>query len=136
MDVISRICNWYFDWAAALSLIHFQFLVKAILLFGCPCLFCGWALASGNRTLPVQVLCATAGLLLAATIPVDKLVITGAQTRGWILLFGAALLTFAPGVIAALVVPTLGMQRKAQIFAYATLIVLLLLNLFLAWRGK
>lgn len=136
MDAISRICTWYFDWASALPPIHFQFLVKAILFFAWPCLLCGWALASGNRTLPVQVLWASVGLLLAATISVDKLVITGRLTRGWILLCGAVVLAFTPGAIAAVIVPTIGMQRKVRIFGYATLVVLFLINLILARRGQ
>jgi predicted membrane-bound spermidine synthase len=134
VDIINKLFNWYFDFAGGLAPIHVSFLLRALLVFGLPTLFCAWALASGNRTILFQALCVVLGLLLAATIPVDKLVINGRQARGWILLCGVVLLAFLPGMLVALALPTVGMQRKARIFAYVILAVLFLTNVFLAGR--
>jgi len=136
MDAIGKLYQNFFDWAGGLAPIHFTFLLRALLLFSLPCVLCAWALASGNRTTPLQVLCAAVGTLLTAIMPVDKLTITSRQARGWLLLCGVVALAFLPGIFATLVVSTVGMQRKVRIFAYLALFVLFLANLFLAWRQQ
>ena len=134
MDALGKIFNSYFDWADGLAPIHFIFLLRALLLFGLPCLFCGWAFARGNRSVLVQSLCFAAGLLLAATIPVDKLIMRNRVLCGWLLLLGGTLLLFLPSILPALLLPTLGVQKKARVAGYVLLGVLFLANLVLARR--
>ena len=134
MDAITKFNTWYFNWAGDLAPIHCHFIQRALLLLLLACLFCGWALAAGNRTIFGQIICITVSFLLAAMIPVDRLDITDRYARGWLLLCGGVLLAFGPGILVALVVPTVGMQRRARIFAYLTLVALFITNLFLARR--
>lgn len=113
MDAISKLFDEFFDWVAGLAQIHFSFLLRAMLLFGLPCLFCGWAFARGNRAVLGQSSFA-AGLLLAAAIPVDKLIVGNRLLRGWLLLLGSTLLLFLPSSLPALVLPTEGLQKRSR----------------------
>jgi hypothetical protein len=133
-DSISRAFERFFDWAGSLAPIHYRFLLRALLLFGAPCVFCAWAFSRGSRSVLVQSLCFAAGLLLAATIPVNKLTVSNPTLRGWLLVLGGTLLLFLPSILPALVMRTLGMQKKARVAGYVLLGVLFLANLVLARR--
>lgn len=135
-DIITRSFEAYFNWAATLPPIHFSFLIRALLLYGLPCLFCAVAFIQGNRSVLVQTLCFTGGLLLAAAIPVHSLTISNRLLRGWLLLFGGILLAFLPAILPAFVFPTIGMQKKARVTGYILLSALFLANLILAWRHQ
>ena len=134
MDSITKLCEYYLNWANCLAPIHYHFLLRALLVLLLACFFCGWALTAGNQTIFGQILCATVSFLLSVMIPVDRLEITDKFARGWLLLCGAVLLAFLPGILVAMLLPTVGMQRKARIFAYLTLVALFITNLFLARR--
>lgn len=84
-DVITGLFSDYFDWTDQLPQEQVAFLLRALLLFGLPCLFCGWAFTRGNRSVLVQSLCFAAGLLLGAESRVKKLTLLRARPRHEIL---------------------------------------------------
>lgn len=129
MDIISRIFGSFYEGIYRLDPVHFNFLLKAIALFGVPCLLCYASFRRGSRSTLVQCLCLVAGILLASIIPVHRLEFASRVAKAWLFVFGSILLCFLPALLARFVVPTLGRQRLVRVIGYSLLVLLLIGNL-------
>lgn len=130
MDIISRIFENFFQWAGSLQPATVNFLLRAVLLFGIPCLICRWTFARGSRFTMIQWLGLAVGVLLTALLPVEKVSIASPVARGCMVTILVVLLCFLPGILPSLVVPRVGAQRRLRLVFYLTLGALFLLNLF------
>jgi len=75
-----------------------------------------------------QTLCATCGLLLACTLPVQRLAINDLTLKTWIVALCVVVLAFLPALLPTLLTPTLGMQQRLRVLFYVALIGLFVAN--------
>jgi hypothetical protein len=121
MNFLSRTFDGYFTWAGTLAPVYFYGLLRLFLTFGLPAALTGLAFARGNRSIFLQVLACVAGLLLAATLPVENIEFHNRFVRGWIIALTFAILLFLPAFLAFLLVRHLGAQRKVAVILYVLL---------------
>jgi hypothetical protein len=124
-SLFENYCCWIDGWSPA----HYSFFIQAVLLFCLPTLFCAIAFQRGSRSVFVQTLAFIFGLFLATSIPVEQLIPHVSFFKAWLLIACLVLLLFLPGVLARLLIPELGRQRKLQTLFYAILLSLFLVNL-------
>jgi len=136
MDIISHFLDAGFNWAGQLPTVYVQGIVRTLLLFGLPAVFVATMFARGNRSIFFQVIGCVVGLLLAATIPVDILDVRNRYIRGWVIVLSLAILAFLPAMLAFLLVPPAGPQRKVRVFLYVMLGVLLSATLIQSGGGS
>lgn len=127
MDIITKLTNEYFNCVNGLPPVHFAFVLRALLLFGVPFSLCAWAFLRGNESVMVQSLLLVVGLMLAATIPVQKFTIENRFVKGWVVAIACVLVGFIPALLPSVLVRELGRQRKLRVVFY-----LILLGLFIA----
>ncbi len=129
MDILTHLTTSLIAWAGRLDPAWAAFLMRATLLFGLPTLLCHVAFIKGNRSVAIQGLGLLIGLLLAASLPVQRVHLASDLLKAWVLALCLALLIILPAVLPRLLVPALGPQRKLRTLGYGVLIVLFLLNL-------
>lgn|SRR5579859_1148134 len=131
MNVIGKsfekYCIWIDHWSAS----QFSFILQAVLLFGLPTLLCFLVFQCGSRSVGGQSLFLVIGMLLAGTIPVEKIKIPNPLIKAWVLTICVLALAFLPGVLPTLITPTLGAQRKLRIGFWLLLAGLFLSNLLM-----
>jgi hypothetical protein len=127
-DVISRFFEWLFAQIGNLSPSTFHFPIKALLLFLMPFLLCKLYMRRHPATVFSQVTLAVAGILIVGAIPVDRLEIANSMIKTWLWIGCTVALLFLPRLLATVVVPTVGAQRRLTIVLYILLAVLFLLN--------
>lgn len=127
-DIISQFFNHLFIWVGNLTPAAFHFSIKAFLLFLMPYLLCVFYMRRHQATVFSQVTLAVAGILIVGAIPVDRLEIANSMLKTWLWLGCSVALLFLPRLLASVVVPTIGAQRRLTIGLYILLIILFLLN--------
>lgn len=126
MDIISRTTDMYFTWAGCLSPVYVHGLLRTLFLFALPTVIVTALFARGNRSVFLQVLGCVIGVLLAMTVPVGLLDVQHRIVRGWLVALTMVLLAFLPAILAFLLVPNLGAQRKVRVGLYLLLGILLI----------
>src|SRR5213083_1238033 len=84
-DVISEFFQGLFTFVQDLDPAFLSFVLRAIMLFGLPTMMCVYAFSKGNRSVPIQILCAIAGVLLAGCLPLEKVVIRNSMLKTFVL---------------------------------------------------
>src|SRR5690242_8319842 len=92
---------WIDRWTPA----HLGFFVQAVLLLGLPTLLCFIAFQRGSRSVCVQTLAFVVGALLAASVPVERMIPTQPVLKAWIITVCFVLLNFLPAILARLLTP-------------------------------
>jgi len=128
MDIISEISDSYSHWAASLSQKSFGFAIGAALLYLIPCALCAYARAKGSKSIFIQCLCLTFGVLLAISIPYHAIHISNPTARSWLISFCIVLVLFLPGILPRFVAPTVGSQHRLTVVGYGILVILFFLN--------
>jgi len=129
MNIINKLFDGYCAWISGWTPAHFGFFLQAVLLFSLPTLLCILAFRCGSRSVFVQMLAFVVGLLLAASIQVEKLIPKHGPLKASIFMVCVVLLVFVPSILSRLITPQLGKQRKLQTLFYGILTFLFLLNL-------
>lgn len=127
-DVISRFFEWLFVQVGNLSPSTFHFPIKALLLFLVPCLLCILYMRRHPPTVFSQVTLSVAGVLIVGALPVARIEIANTMIKTWLWVGCTVALLFFPRLLATVVVPTVGAQRRLTIGLYILLAVLFLLN--------
>ena len=125
MDLLSKGCSTYFTWSEHLAPVFFLGLLRLLLFFGVPTALAIVIFERGNRSVFVQVLCCVIGMLLAATLPLQRLEIQNGTARGWLIALATVTLFFLPAALAFLLVPEAGKQRLVRRALYLLMIALL-----------
>ena len=91
------------------------------MVFGIPTVLTALVFARGNRSIFVQLICFAIGLLLAATLPLERIEIHSRFVRGWTIALTVVALFFLPSILAFLLVPSAGAQRRLRWLLYLLL---------------
>lgn len=133
MDIISKFIESLAAQAAGLSVATIQFWLRLTLLLTLPAAACASSFLRGYRSVFIQVLAGTVGLLVAISLPLQRVSINSGLVRVWVLVLGGIIVAFMPAVLPSLIVPTLGAQQKLRKAFYAGVALIILANLL--WRS-
>ena len=131
MDILSQSTHGLTDFASKLSLDTIHFWIRLPLLLTLPAAACFWTFQRGFRSIPLQVLAAVLGAMVALSIPLDHLRIENGMLRLWLITFSILFVALWPAILPRLLINTLGAQRKLRNFLYWVVGVLIFLNLIL-----
>jgi hypothetical protein len=134
MNIIQSIFDHLYDCIGNSDPRILAFLIHCFLLFGLATLLPGVAFYRGNRSVFIQVLFSLVGVLIASVIPVERIEITNRVAKTWAILFLLITLVVLPHVLASLLTPKLGAQRRIQAVAMGLMVILFLAN-YLFMKG-
>ncbi len=125
MDLFSKLTLALVNYAEGLSPQTIRFWLRLLFVLVLPVAASAWTFNGGFRSVFVQVAAGVLGLLLALSLPLQRVEIPNGMVRVWLLTFVLLAVTFSPAVLPRLLLPTLGGQkrlRNALILAVAALI--------------
>lgn len=120
MDPIQE---WYFrfrDWSVVMPDAHYWLVFRMMMLVAFPAIICGWAFRNGSRSPVIQIICLTAGVLIALIVPFAHPP-RHPDIKAWTLAFSAVLLAVTPAILPFFLTPRYGLQNKIRIILYCGL---------------
>ncbi len=126
MNVLTKFTEVIVHYTEGLSSQTIQFWLRLVLLLMLPVIICAWTFRQGYRSVFIQVLAGVFGVLVALSLPLQHFQITSGMARIWLLTFAILALIFLPTILPALLLPTVGAQRKLRqvlIFAVLALVI-------------
>ena len=127
MDIITQFLNGVRTTAAGADPRFIAFLIKLALLLVAPVALCFLSFQQGHATKGLQICWCVVGVLAVGFIPTEVLTVDNPTVRVWLIILSALAIWFLPRVLAFLLEPTLGPQRRLAgriYFVVGTLVVL------------
>lgn len=129
MTLFQEIYDFFVRMAGNMNADLFNFLIQETLVVLIPACLCAVTWSKGLRIVTVQTVLLVIGVLIAISLPMDRLKIESGVARLWISLSAVLLILFVPPVLSYLVLPLRDSQRLMTQTLYWGLLVLALTQL-------
>ena len=127
MDPLTWILREIAEGIAGISDAAASLILRALLFFGVTTSLTGLAFENGSRSLFVQTMAFTTGILLATFFPLERLIPTHPTIRASLLTLALVALAFLPARLPFYLTPNTLRQKRIRTVSYALLIGLFLL---------
>jgi len=117
---VDPIQKWYFitrNWAMVMPDAHYWLVFRLMMVVAVPTILMGFAFKNGSRSIIVQIICLTAGVLIALVIPFAHPP-QHPDIKTWTFVFASVLLAVTPAILPFFLTPRYGLQNKIRIILY------------------